>query len=79
VIRRLVEAAAGHKKIILYASPGREGFYAGLAFLPMNTAMAIWRDPAAAVASGLVRAAHPGTHPRRPAGQEATPRETPQR
>jgi hypothetical protein len=29
----------------------------GLGFLPMNTAMAIWRDPAAAVASGLLRAA----------------------
>jgi hypothetical protein len=31
--------------------------YAGLGFLPMNTAMAIWRDPAAAVSSGLLRAA----------------------
>jgi GNAT superfamily N-acetyltransferase len=48
IIRRLVAAAAGHKKIILYASLG---------FLPMKTAMAIWRDPAAAVASGLLRAA----------------------
>jgi hypothetical protein len=46
-----------HKKVILYANPGKEGFYAGLGFLPMNTAMAIWRDPAAAVASGLLRAA----------------------
>jgi GNAT superfamily N-acetyltransferase len=77
VIRRLVEAAAGHKKIILYANPGREGFYAGLGFLPVNTAMAIWRDPAAAVASGLVRTAHPGPHPSKPAGQGATARETP--
>lgn len=58
VIRRLVEAATGHKKIILYANPGREGFYASLGFLPMNTAMASWRDQDAAVASGLLRAAH---------------------
>jgi GNAT superfamily N-acetyltransferase len=55
VIRRLVVAAAGYKKIILYANPGKEGFYAGLGFLPMNTAMAIWRDQAAAVAAGLLR------------------------
>ena len=56
VIRRLVERAAGHKKIILYANPGTEAFYAKLGFLPMNTAMAVWHDPAAAVASGVLRA-----------------------
>lgn len=54
IIRRLVERARGHKKIILYANPGTEGFYLGLGFLPMNTAMAIWHDPAAAVASGIL-------------------------
>ena len=55
VIRRLVERALGHKKIILYAAPGTEAFYRGLGFLRMNTAMAIWRDPDRAVESGLLR------------------------
>ena len=56
IIRRLIELFAGHKKIILYANPGTEGFYRGLGFLRMNTAMAIWHDPARAVESGLLSA-----------------------
>ena len=56
VINRLVDLSRGHKKIILYANPGTEGFYTRLGFLRMNTAMAIWQDQAAAVASGLLRA-----------------------
>ena len=56
IIRRLVALARGHKKIILYANPGTEGFYRGLGFLRMNTAMAIWRDPARAIESGLLNA-----------------------
>jgi GNAT superfamily N-acetyltransferase len=55
MIERLVVAAAGHKKIILYANPGAEGFYSRLGFLPMNTAMAIWHDPAAAIEAGILR------------------------
>jgi GNAT superfamily N-acetyltransferase len=55
IIERLVAAASGHKKIILYANPGAEGFYVKLGFYPMNTAMAIWHDPAAAVESGVLR------------------------
>ena len=55
IIERLVAASAGHKKIILYANPGAEGFYQRLGFLPMNTAMAIWNDPAGAIASGILR------------------------
>jgi GNAT superfamily N-acetyltransferase len=55
IIERLVTAAAGHKKIILYANPGAEGFYAKLGFLPMTTAMAIWHDPKAAIESGVLR------------------------
>ena len=46
IIRQLVALAHNHKKIILYANPGTEGFYGKLGFLRMNTAMAIWRDPA---------------------------------
>jgi len=55
IIRELVALSQGHKKIILYANPGTEGFYANLGFHRMNTAMAIWRDQEAAIASGLLR------------------------
>lgn len=55
IIRHLVELSSDHKKIILYANPGAEPFYARLGFLRMNTAMAIWADPAAALASGVLR------------------------
>ncbi|THV42217.1 GNAT family N-acetyltransferase [Glycomyces buryatensis] len=54
VIRRLVDAVRGHKKIILYAAPGTEDFYSRLGFLRMNTAMAIWRHSARAVDVGLL-------------------------
>jgi ribosomal protein S18 acetylase RimI-like enzyme len=55
VINELVVRSRGHKKIILYANPGTEGFYAKLGFYRMNTAMAIWRDPERAIAAGLIR------------------------
>ena len=55
LIRGLMDAAAGHRKIILYANPGTEGFYRRLGFLSMNTAMAVWSDPDAAVRSGVLR------------------------
>jgi GNAT superfamily N-acetyltransferase len=54
IMRRLVELARGHKKIILYASPGTEAFYDGLGFLPMKTAMGIWSDPGRAIEIGLL-------------------------
>ena len=57
IIRRLVELSGGHKKIILYANPGTEGFYGALGFLRMNTAMAIWHDQARAIESGLLTGA----------------------
>jgi ribosomal protein S18 acetylase RimI-like enzyme len=56
IVRDLVTRAQGHKKILLYANPGTEGFYRQLGFLRMNTAMAIWHDPARAVESGLLSA-----------------------
>ena len=52
VVSRLVEASRGHKKIILYSVPGKEGFYRKLGFLPLLTAMAIFEDQAAAIACG---------------------------
>jgi len=54
IIRQLVDSSRGHKKIVLYAKPGVEPFYHGLGFLRMNTAMAIWQDPARAIESGLL-------------------------
>jgi ribosomal protein S18 acetylase RimI-like enzyme len=52
IVNRLVKLSHGHKKIILYSVPGKEGFYRKLGFLRMLTAMAIFEDPAAAVARG---------------------------
>lgn len=54
IMRRLVELARGHKKIILYASPGNEAFYERLGFLPMKTAMGLWSDPGRAIEIGLL-------------------------
>lgn len=44
VVSHLVEASRGHKKIILYAVPGREPFYRKFGFLRMKTAMAIFEN-----------------------------------
>lgn len=54
IITRLVELSSGHKKIILYANPGTEGFYTKLGFLRMRTAMAIWHNRDAAIENGLL-------------------------
>ena len=54
IIGRLRDASAGHRKIILYANPGKEGFYRTLGFLPMKTAMAIFRNRDHAIRTGLV-------------------------
>ncbi|MEE9178822.1 MAG: GNAT family N-acetyltransferase [Acidimicrobiia bacterium] len=54
IIAKLVALSKGHKKIILYANPGTEGFYSSLGFHRMNTAMAIWRNQEQAIESGLI-------------------------
>lgn len=54
ITNRLKELSAGHKKIILYANPGREGFYEKLGFRRMRTAMAIFADQEAAERGGLI-------------------------
>jgi predicted N-acetyltransferase YhbS len=59
IIRRLVAAAQGHKKIILYANPGTEAFYGKLGFPRVNTAPAIWNGPARAIGAGLLSAQPP--------------------
>ena len=54
IIDKLREFSAAHRKIILYANPGKEGFYKKLGFLPMRTAMAIFRNREHAIRTGLV-------------------------
>ena len=54
IIIWLKEMSAGHKKIILYASPGREGFYRKLGFRRMRTAMAIFDNQDEAARAGLI-------------------------
>ncbi len=54
VVQELVKLSHGHKKIILYAVPGKENFYKKLGFLRMLTAMAIFQDQAAAIQRGHV-------------------------
>lgn len=52
VVKRLVDLSVGHKKIILYSVPGKEGFYRKLGFLRMLTAMAIFENPGKAIERG---------------------------
>ena len=52
LMQRLVSASKGHRKIILYAVPGREPFYEKFGFRRMKTAMAIFADPERAAADG---------------------------
>jgi ribosomal protein S18 acetylase RimI-like enzyme len=54
IIEKLRDFSATHRKIILYANPGKEGFYRKLGFLPMKTAMAIFRNQRQAIEGGLV-------------------------
>lgn len=56
IVRDLVRQCTGHRMIILCANPGTEPFYRQAGFLPMETAMAVWRDPAAGIAAGFLRA-----------------------
>ena len=59
IVNNLLSLSKGHKKIILYANPGKEAFYEKLGFKPMMTAMAIFQDQDAAVQSGLVKDLRP--------------------
>lgn len=54
IVQTLVEFSTGHKKIILYANPGTEGFYRHLGFYKMQTAMAIFKNQQHALETGLV-------------------------
>ncbi|MBR0856162.1 GNAT family N-acetyltransferase [Bradyrhizobium liaoningense] len=54
IIGRLLAHCRGHRKIILYAVPGKEGFYERLGFRRMTTAMAIFDDQAGAYSRGYL-------------------------
>jgi ribosomal protein S18 acetylase RimI-like enzyme len=56
ITARLLRLAAGHRKIILYAAPGKEDFYKRVGFRRMKTAMAIFPNPDAAIARGYLEA-----------------------
>lgn len=44
IVDHLLEQARGHKKILLYAVPGKESFYRRFGFMRMKTAMAIFQN-----------------------------------
>ena len=54
IVSHLVDLSRGHRKIILYAVPGKEGFYRKLGFKRMTTAMAIFDDQAGAMERGYI-------------------------
>ena len=54
IVLKLTELSAGHKKIILYANPGKEPFYQKLGFKRMRTAMAIFKNHERAVEQGIL-------------------------
>ena len=54
IVARLVALSAGHKKIILYAVPGKEPFYRKFGFRRMRTAMAIFENQTLAAERGYI-------------------------
>lgn len=54
IVAKLLEFSKGHKKIILYAVPGKESFYKKLGFRRMSTAMAIFGNQTGALAQGYI-------------------------
>ena len=54
IVSKLVDLSRGHKKIILYAVPGKEPFYKRFGFKRMKTAMAIFENQAQAMERGYV-------------------------
>ena len=54
IVANLVELSKDHRKIILYAVPGKESFYKKLGFRRMTAAMAIFKNQAQALERGLV-------------------------
>lgn len=54
IVAKLVALSIGHKKVILYAVPGKEPFYQKFGFRRMRTAMAIFENQALAEERGYI-------------------------
>ncbi len=54
IVGKLVERSRGHRKIILYAVPGKEPFYRKFGFRRMTTAMAIFENQDLALEQGYI-------------------------
>ena len=54
IVAHLVERSRGHRKIILYAVPGKEPFYRRFGFQRMKTAMAIFQNQQEQVERGYL-------------------------
>lgn len=54
VVQHLLQAAQGHPKILLYAVPGKEGFYHKFGFRKMLTAMGLFAAPEAQQRRGVI-------------------------
>ena len=54
IVQHLIDQSRGHKKIILYANPGKEGFYSKLGFKKMDTAMAIFENEDEMIKNGTL-------------------------
>nr|WP_315465612.1 GNAT family N-acetyltransferase [uncultured Rhodoferax sp.] len=54
IVNYLLAQSQGHKKIILYAVPGKEPYYRRFGFRRMKTAMAIFMQPDDAAARGYI-------------------------
>jgi len=54
VVSTLMGMSSGHKKIILYAVPGKEPFYRKFGFLRMKTAMAVFDNQKQQIESGYL-------------------------
>jgi N-acetylglutamate synthase-like GNAT family acetyltransferase len=52
LVARLLRDAEQHKKVILYATPGTEGFYRRFGFLRLVTAMALFHEQQWAIERG---------------------------
>lgn len=57
IVGELLRRSEGHKKVILYAVPGAEGFYRKFGFRRMRTAMALFENQDVAMERGYLDAA----------------------
>jgi ribosomal protein S18 acetylase RimI-like enzyme len=54
IVLKLVEFSKEHRKIILYAARGKDGFYKKLGFKRMATALAIFKNQEQALKDGIL-------------------------